>query len=53
MLIGEKLNKNTIEEISKLRYNGYSIPILEKDEIELLLSDSIKNLDKIFFSIGE
>lgn len=46
VLIGEKLNKNTIEEISKLRYNGYSIPILEKDEIELLLSDSIKNLDK-------
>ena len=46
VFIGDKSNKNTIEEISKLRYNGYSIPVLEKDEIELLLSDSTKDLNK-------
>lgn len=46
VFLGEKSNKNKIEEISKLRYNGYSIPVLGKDEIELLLSDSTKNLNK-------
>ena len=46
VFIGEKTSKNTIEEISKLRYNGYSIPVLGKDEIELLLNDSTKDLDK-------
>ena len=46
VFIGEKPIKNTIEEISKLRYNGYSIPILGKDEIGLLLNDSTKDLDK-------
>lgn len=46
VFLGEKSNKNKIEEISKLRYNGYSIPILENEEIELLLSDSTKILDK-------
>ena len=46
VFIGEKYNNNAIEEISKLRYNGYSIPILGKDEIELLLSDSVKDLNK-------
>lgn len=44
--IGEKSNTNKIEEILKLRYNGYSILTLGKEDIELLLNGSKKDLNK-------
>lgn len=39
---GDDPNTDKIEEISKLRHNGYSIPILYKEDIELFFSNADK-----------
>ena len=39
---GENPNKDKIEEISKLRHNGFSIPILYEEDIELFFSNADK-----------